>query len=420
MSPTWGWDGNVRIQGIERGIPPGREARRPPYSSDRAFQSGPMIHQFYQKLREVLPDRAATPGLATSRTAVKGSPGWGPGRGTGFSWFFSFWPLQIGGWALSFVVPLLFVVTGSVMDSSHLWLAFTRPLNGFLITLALRPCCSWALARYGKHWLLVPAILVVSLVLSYVELMGVSGLILAFGFPGVTRQIWLAVLAIRMATLMIWLLLYFGIKSFKLHAEIEREFRQSELKLLRSQVNPHFLFNALATIMAVRKDEAMVSQVTQSLADYLRFSLAQEHPDRFQHPLGQELNALENYLLVEKIRFQERLETRIEVSEEACAAHVPAALIQPLLENAIKYGQQTSPPPLCIAIEARLSEGRLLLMVENTGRWVEPHGSGSTGLGLANLRKRLHLLYADQAQLTLDHTATAVRAQVSLPVSGTA
>ena len=59
-------------------------------------------------------------------------------------------------------------------------------------------------------------------------------------------------------------------------------------------------------------------------------------------------------------------------------------------------------------------------MVENTGRWVEPHGSGSTGLGLANLRKRLHLLYADQAQLTLDHTATAVRAQVSLPVSGTA
>ncbi|NQW99407.1 histidine kinase [bacterium] len=334
--------------------------------------------------------------------------------------FFSFWPLQISGWTLSFVVPLLFVVTGSVMDPSHLWLAFTRPLNGFLITLALRPCCSWALTRFGKHWLLVPALLVVSLVISYVELMGVSGLIWAFGFPGVTRQIWLAVLAIRMATLMIWLLLYFGIKSIMLHSAIEREFQQSELKLLRSQVNPHFLFNALATIMAVRKDEEMVSQVTQSLADYLRFSLAQESQDQFLHPLGQELAALENYLRVEKIRFQERLETRIEVSEQACAAHVPTALIQPLLENAFKYGQKTSPPPLCIAIEARLSEGRLLLMVENTGRWVEPHGSESTGLGIANLRKRLHLLYGDQAQLTLDCTATAVRAHVSIPVSGTA
>jgi LytS/YehU family sensor histidine kinase len=218
---------------------------------------------------------------------------------------------------------------------------------------------------------------------------------------------------------MIWLLLYFGIKSFKLHAEIEREFHLSELKLLRSQVNPHFLFNALATIMAVRKDEAMVSQVTQSLADYLRFSLAQSQ-DQFKHPLGQEVAALENYLLVEKIRFQEKLETRIEVSAEACAAQVPTALIQPLLENAIKYGQKTSPPPLRIAIEARLSEGRLLLLVENTGRWVEPHGPDSTGLGIVNLRKRLHLLYGDQAQLTFDRTGTAVRAQVSVPVSETA
>jgi LytS/YehU family sensor histidine kinase len=107
------------------------------------------------------------------------------------------------------------------------------------------------------------------------------------------------------------------------------------------------------------------------------------------------------------------------VSEEACAAQAPTALIQPLLENAIKYGQNTSPSPLCISIEARLSEGRLLLMVENTGRWVEPHGPMSTGIGIANLRKRLHLLYGDHAELTFNRTATAVRAQVSLPVSGT-
>jgi hypothetical protein len=379
-----------------------------------AFPSGLMIHTFYQKLRDVIS------GPARSRSAINRLPGRGPGRGTGLMWFFSFWPLQIGGWGLTFLVPLLFQMTGSVTDPSVLCYGIARPLNGFLITLALRPCCSWALARFGKRWLLVPVIILVSLVVSYVELMGVDRLVLACGLPAVPKETWIAIYFIRVATFMIWLLLYFGIKSIKHHAAIEREFQQSELKLLRSQVNPHFLFNALATIMAVRKDEELVSQVTQSLADYLRFSLAQESQDQFQHPLGQELSALENYLRVEKIRFQEKLETRIEVSGEACAAHVPAALIQPLLENAIKYGQQTSPPPLCIAIEARLSEGRLLLMVENTGRWVDPHGSGSTGLGIANLRKRLHLLYGDQAQLTLDHTATAVRAQVSLPVSGTA
>ena len=356
---------------------------------------------------------------AGPRTLVEGPPGSGPGRGTWHSRFFSFWPLQIGGWGLNFLVPMLFLVAGSLRDPSFLCYAISRPLNGFLITLALRPCCSWVWARYGKRWLLVPVIVLVSLLLSYLDLMAVDRLVLACGIPEITRQFWVAIFLIRAATFMIWLLLYFGIKSFKLHAAIEREFQQSELKLLRSQVNPHFLFNALATIMAVRRDEEMVSQVTQSLADYLRFSLAQEHQDQFKHPLGQEVTALENYLLVEKIRFQEKLETRIDVSEEASAAQVPAALIQPLLENALKYGQQTSRSPLCIAIEARLAEGRLLLMVENTGSWVEPQGSTSTGLGLANLRKRLHLLYGDQAQLALDHTATAVRAQVLLPISGT-
>ena len=344
----------------------------------------------------------------------------GAGPDRGYVWFLSFWPLQLGGWGLNLLVPVLIMVSGSVTNPATLVYALSRPLNGFLITLALRPFCSWALERFGKRLMFVPGIILVSMLLSYLDVLVVDLLVLVFALPSIDSHIWLAVFFFRMATFIIWMLLYIGIKSIKLDAMIKREFQQSELKLLRSQVNPHFLFNALATIMAVRKDEAMVSQVTLSLADYLRFSLAQESQDQFKQPLGQEVTALENYLLVEKIRFQEKLETRIGVSEEACAAQVPTALIQPLLENAIKYGQQTSPPPLRIAIEARLAEGRLLLMVENTGHWVETHGPESIGFGTANLRQRLHLLYGDQAELTFDRTATAVRAQVSLPVSETA
>ena len=378
-----------------------------------------MINQFYQTLRNVLRGRAATPSPASWRTAPKSHPGRGAGAGTGSEWFFSFWPLQIGGWGLNFLVPALFLAADSLRDPSALGYAITRPLNGFLITLALRPCCSWAWARFGNRWLLVPVMVLVSLLLAYGDLMVVDRLVHAGGLPGITREFWIGIFLMRAATFMIWLLLYFGIKSYKRHAEIEREFHLSELRLLRFQVNPHFLFNALATLMAVRKDEKVAAHVIQSLADYLRFSLAQDSLHQIKHPLGEEVTALENYLLVEKIRFKEKLETRIGVSEEACAAYVPTALVQPLLENAIKYGQKTSPFPLCIAIEARLSEGRLLLMVENTGRWVEPRSPKSTGIGIANLRKRLHLLYGDQAALTFDRTATAVRAQVTLPVSGT-
>jgi two-component system, LytTR family, sensor kinase len=379
-----------------------------------------MIHQFYQKLRNVLLDWVEKPNLGSWRMALNSQPGRGAVPDKKYAWFLSFWPLQIGGWGLNLLVPVLFLLTDSLTNPSTLLFAFTRPLNGFLITLALRPFCSWALEHYGKRLVFVPGIVLVSVLLSYLDLMVVNRLLLFYGLPNIEEHEWIAICFVRTATFMIWMLLYFGIKSLKLYATIEREFQQSELRLLRSQVNPHFLFNALATIMAVRKDEAMVSQVTQSLADYLRFSLAQESQDQFKHPLGQEVTALENYLLVEKIRFQEKLETRIVVSEEACAAQVPTALIQPLLENAIKYGQQTSPPPLRIAIEARLSDRRLLLMVENTGHWVEPHGPESIGLGIANLKQRLHLLYGDQAELTFDRTATAVRAQVSLPVSETA
>lgn len=372
----------------------------------------------YQKLRCVLLDKAVKPGLGSWRTALNSQPGRGAGVGTRSEWFFSFWPLQIGGWGLNFLLSMLLVVTGSITNPSLLWYCFTRPLTGFLITLALRPFCSWVWARFGKRWLLVPGIVLVSMLLAYLDLMVADRWVFASGLPSIERQEWSGIFFVRMATFMIWMLLYFGIKAFKRHAEIEREFQQSELKLLRSQVNPHFLFNALATIMAVRKDEAMVSKVTQSLADYLRFSLTQESKDKLMHPLGQEVTALENYLLVEKIRFQEKLQTRIEVSENACAAQVPTALVQPLLENAIKFGQKTSSPPLCIAIKARLSEGRLLLMVENTGHWVEARGPEAIGSGIANLRQRLHLLYGEQAELTFDHTANEVRAQVSLPVSG--
>ncbi len=134
-------------------------------------------------------------------------------------------------------MPVLFLLTDSVTDPSHLCYAFTRPLNGFLITLALRPCCSWVFSRFSNRWLLVPVMLPVSLLLSYVELMGVDRLVLAFGLPSLESQSWVAIFYIRAAMFMIWMLLYFGIKSIKLHAAIEREFRALGVPFVVRQIN---------------------------------------------------------------------------------------------------------------------------------------------------------------------------------------
>ena len=223
---------------------------------------------------------------------------------------------------------------------------------------------------------------------------------------------------IRSMVLLLWFVLYFGIKSLKRFLEVEREFQKAEVRLLRSQMNPHFLFNALTTIMAVRRDEAKVELVTQSLADYLRFSLQQEQQEQNEvaaHPLGDEITALENYLRVEKVRFSDDLEWSIDAEADALRTLVPSALVQPLLENAIKYGQDTGPRPLRVSITAKVVQGNLQLEVCNSGYWVERDLTHSGGVGLKNLRRRLELIYGHAATLDIRHTPSIVKVCVSLP-----
>jgi len=213
----------------------------------------------------------------------------------------------------------------------------------------------------------------------------------------------------------LWVGFYFSGSLFFDSLELSSRQQKSELALLRYQVQPHFLFNALSAVMAVSDNKEKVEELTQSLADYLRFSLRKRNDD--YSPLGEELEAMENYLQVEKIRFEEKLRFRIDADQEARVFVVPRQLVQPLLENAIKYGQQTSPMPLSIRIEAQLTGDRLHLTVENTGSWVEPSASSGMGIGISNLRRRLQLLYGDRANLTHEHSPQRVQSMVTLPVT---
>jgi LytS/YehU family sensor histidine kinase len=214
-----------------------------------------------------------------------------------------------------------------------------------------------------------------------------------------------------------WIGFYFSSSLFFDSLELSRRQEKSELALLRYQMQPHFLFNALTAVMAVSGDREKVEALTQSLADYLRFSLSKSDED--SSPLGDELEALENYLHVEKIRFAENLNYHINADQETRAFVVPSQLVQPLLENAIKYGQQTSPMPLSILIQARRAGANLQLLVENTGSWVDPSASSrdqGMGIGIGNLRRRLQLLYGERASLTYEHSPEWVRAMVTLPI----
>ncbi len=200
-------------------------------------------------------------------------------------------------------------------------------------------------------------------------------------------------------------------------AEAEIGARDAELHVLRAQLNPHFLFNALNSILAEADDNpARVKAITLSLSELLRFSLRQR--EHFG-PLGAEIAAIENYLEVERSRFEERLDWRIEASPAARGAPAPTSLLLPLVENAIKYGLQTSPAHLQLRAGAELRDGALDAFVENSGHWIEPDPTStrSTGIGLSNLRRRLALLCGPAARVEITFPPGFVRVDLHLPAA---
>ena len=165
--------------------------------------------------------------------------------------------------------------------------------------------------------------------------------------------------------------------------------RTLELQKLQEQMNPHFLFNALNAVLATKDDPDAVESVIRDLADYLRFVLGEA---RTFEPLSRELHALEKYLGVQQARFGKNLVCRITCDRPALAALVPPMLIQPLLENALNYGSQTSSMPLRVSVTAKVVDDWLEVVVANSGRWVEPDNTRSPSIGIRSLRKRLALL----------------------------
>ncbi|MBS0657315.1 MAG: histidine kinase [Verrucomicrobia bacterium] len=168
--------------------------------------------------------------------------------------------------------------------------------------------------------------------------------------------------------------------------------RDAQLSALRSQVNPHFLFNALNAVRArVGESPEDARTMLGQLAGYFRRTL--ETPAALV-PLREEFAALADYVALERARFGARLEVTLDCAEDVGGFEVPALLLQPLVENAIKYGSVTTPESALIQVEARALRGPrgVEIVVRNSGAWVEPGQAApteSTGTGLANVRERL-------------------------------
>ena len=237
---------------------------------------------------------------------------------------------------------------------------------------------------------------------------------------GPARLELVARLAINLALLANWCALYFGYQLIQERNSTEFRAMQAEslalrneLQHLQGQISPHFLFNALNTVMASRDDPEAIDTVTQALANYLRFLL---RPAATLEPLARELDALEEYLTVQSVRFGDGLVTRIDCDLDVRGVAVPPVMVQPLVENAIKYGGQTSPRPIRVEVAARREGDWLVVEVANTGSWVAAGSRNSTGTGLRSLERRLRLLVGPTAAVSHGEDHGWVRVWIRVPI----
>ncbi len=202
-----------------------------------------------------------------------------------------------------------------------------------------------------------------------------------------------------------WFLVYFCVHYFQRGREAKERalqlqvaVRENELRTLRSQLNPHFLFNSLNSLRGLISERPERAQeAVTSLASLLRHTLRLSAHSTI--PLRLELEAARNYLALEEMRFEERLTCKVEVDPELLEQAVPPMLLQNLLENALKHGISRFPDGGTVELYVHREEDRVHLSVSNPGRVAS--ASQVKGVGLSNVREQLRLLFRDEATLEL-------------------
>ena len=209
-----------------------------------------------------------------------------------------------------------------------------------------------------------------------------------------------------MKPLAIWQLIYFFFQYSNKKLEMEREqdrlertIQETEGKVLRAQMNPHFVFNALNSVRAlITEDPQKAKKGINQLSKLLRSSLLTERQKTIS--LAEELETIADYLALEKIRYEDRLTWKLEINPACSSAQIPPMMLQTLVENAIKHGISKAVKGGLITISAQLTGDHVRISVTNPGQ-IKSESPNSIGVGLENSRSRLNLLFGETAQLSI-------------------
>ncbi|MAM40426.1 MAG: sensor histidine kinase [Erythrobacter sp.] len=327
----------------------------------------------------------------------------------------AFWTLQIAGWGGAFLLrAITSLVSGQ--DVSFIINLAIEGITGFSISLILsvvyhrvisdKPLIVWT----SMLLVLITGVAIFTFIIAWVTSLTRSS------FDGDFLSLFIGLFIWPLALLGAWSALYFAINYFLKVEEqadrlerLEAQATSAQLAMLRYQLNPHFLFNTLnsiSTLVLLKQTEPANAMLTR-LSSFLRHTLVTQPGGKVT--VAQEVETLKLYLDIERMRFEERLQTDFRVEEKASKAQIPSMLLQPLMENAIKYGVSPLEEGAEISLLAQIVGPRLRITVSDSGPGVDVGGvaddlpavmathkrRNSTGVGLANIRDRLAQAYSD-------------------------
>jgi LytS/YehU family sensor histidine kinase len=335
-----------------------------------------------------------------------------------------FWSLHLFGWS-AFLIAQYFGALLYEVPPGHIKAVLVMAASGFVLTAQLRYV-------YRRLWgrpahVVIPAVLLICWLTALVWRVIVNSATSYFVEDWLSKEPWYAIFMYALSStylVLCWSGLYFGIRYYEtLQREREEVLKASALaqeaqvKMLRYQLNPHFMFNTLNAIstLVLEGESRVASQAISRLSEFLRYTLDQDPMKRVT--LRHEVEALNLYLGIEQLRFGDRLRLEYEIDEAAYPALVPSLILQPLVENSLKY-----------AIAPREEGGRLRIMAQLEGpdlkMVVADDGPGlpvgvelgeGRGVGFRNTRERLAALYGAHHTLAVRFARPGLRLEITIP-----
>lgn len=317
-----------------------------------------------------------------------------------------YWICQIGGWSLYGFINLFLFATARPLSPSIVVGQVVQTAFYILITHFLR------LVMIRRNWLgmpwpkLIPKVVLSTFLLGIVDYLFL--LLLQFSLGTLMKSDLAAVSVIVNVTIpwvmtFVWALIYFTYHYFERYnksLQFEATINEIELNNLKSQLNPHFIFNALNSIRALVDENPAKSKIAiTQLSNILRYSLVLDKKKLI--PFHEELQTVKDYLALESIRFEERLKTDFQIHPDSFLYMVPPMMIQTLVENGIKHGISSLKNGGHIGISTEVSGNVLKVQIRNSGTYKNGMENSHGGYGLQNTKRRLKLIYGAAASFEI-------------------